>query len=165
VKRLVALALLVAVATGGWIWWKSDRRQIERALGRLERACEKDGAESPLSLVGRAGTLLEAFAPGLLVRAAPYAGTLTDARELVGVIERYRATASRIRITDDERQLDVGPNGTAEMTLLVRVSGERGSGPGREAFRARLYWVRTDGGWKIREVEVLEVLETTGLFF
>jgi hypothetical protein len=164
VKRVAVLLLVAVAAFGAWRWWSSDRRQIERTLAGLERACEKDGAESPLSMVGRARTILDAFAPGLLVRARPYAGTIQDGPGLVGVIERYRATASRVRIADSERQLDLG-DGTAEMTLLVRVSGERGSGPGREAFRARLFWVRTDAGWKIREVEVLEVLETTGLFF
>jgi hypothetical protein len=164
-KRLVALALIVAVAAAVWTWWRSDRRRIERGLDRLERACEKDGPESPLSLVGRARTLLDSFAPGLLVRAAPYAGTISDERELVGVIERYRATANRIRVTDEERRLEVGSNGTAEMSLIFRVEGIRSGGPGREGFRARLFWVRTDEGWKIREIEVLEVLETTGLFF
>jgi hypothetical protein len=164
-KRLVAFALVVAVAAGAWNWWRSDRRRIERALDRLERACEKDGPESPLSLVGRARTLLDSFAPGLLVRAAPYAGTISDGRELVGLIERYRSTASRVRIADEERRLEVGSNGTAEMGLIVRVDGVRAGGPGREAFRARLFWVRTDDGWKIREIEVLEVLQTTGLFF
>jgi len=164
-KRLLAVALVVAAAAAAWSWWRSDRRQIERGLDRLERACEKDGPESPLSLMGRASTLLDSFAPGLLVRAAPYAGTISDGRELVGVVERYRATASRIRVTDEERQLEIGSNGTAEMSLTFRVEGVRGGGPGREAFRARLFWVRTDDGWKIREIEVLEVLATSGLFF
>jgi hypothetical protein len=164
-KRLLAVALTVAVAAAAWAWWRSDRRRIERTFDRLERACEKDGPESPLSRLGRAQTLLDSFAPGLLVRAAPYAGTISDGRELVGVIERYRATSSRIRIADEERHLEIAPNGTAEMSLVFRVAGERGGGPGREGFRARLFWVRTEGGWKIRELEVLEVLETTGLFF
>ena len=164
-KRLVALALIAAVAAAGWAWWHSDRRRIDRALGRLERACEKDAPESPLALVVRAGTLLDSFAPGLLVRAAPYGGTITDGRELVGLIERYRATASRIRISDEARRLEIGSNGKAEMSLVFRVDAVRSGGPGREAFRARLFWVRTDEGWRIREIEVIEVLQTTGLFF
>lgn len=163
-RRLLAVALIAAVAAAVWAWWNSDRRQIEHALDRLERACEKDGPESPLSLVGRARTLLDSFAPGLLVRAAPYAGTIADGREMVGVIERYRATASRVRIADQERHLEIGSDGTAEMSLVFRVDGVRGGGPGREEFRARLFWVRTDDGWKIREVEILEVLQASGLF-
>lgn len=164
-RRLLAIALFAAVAVAGWLWWTSDRHRIERALDRLERACEKDGPESPLAMVGRAGTLLEAFAPGLLVRAAPYGGTVSDPRELVALIERYRATASRIRVSDRERRLEIGANGTAEMSLLFQVDGVRSGGPGREGFRARLFWVRTEAGWKIREIEVLEVLESSGLFF
>lgn len=164
-KRLVALLVLAAVAVAGWLWWTSDARRIGRRLDALVEACEKSGPESPLVLLTRTQTLLDAFAPGLLVRAEPYGGAVGDGRELAALIQRYRATASRIEITASGRELVFGPNRTAEMAVLFRIAGDAGGGPGNEAFSARLFWVEDDGTWRIREVEVIERLESSGLFF
>ena len=163
-KRIIAVVGVLAVAVSGWLWWRSDERRIGRALERLERACEKEGPEGALSLLGRTQTILDAFAPGFRVSARPYEGTLTDARELAGVIHRYRALSDRIRVRDAERRIEVQPNGTAEMSALFAVDGSGDGRKGRESFRAQLYWVEVDGDWKIREVEVVEVVERSGLF-
>jgi hypothetical protein len=165
VIRLIAVLGVLAAAVAAWSWWGSDARRIGRALDRVERACEKDGPDGALELVADSHVLLDAFAPGLLVTARPYEGSIRDARELVGVIQRYRATADRIRISDGERTLDLGPGGTAEMSVVFVVEGDRRGSPGRERFRARLFWVEIEGEWKIREVEVLEVLDRSGSIF
>jgi len=164
-KRWIAVAAALLAALGAWRWWPSDRRQIERRLDELVAACEKSGPDSPLSLLGRTQTILDSFAAGLLVQAGPYGGSFRDARELAGFIHRYRATSSRVEIAVTESELVVRPNRTAEMSAVFRVSGERGGGPGRESFRAQLFWVDEEGDWKIREVEVVERLERSGLFF
>lgn len=164
-KRLAsALAVLLAALAAG-AWWSSDRRQIERRLDALVEACEKAGPDSPLSLLGRTQTILDSFAPGMLVQAAPYGGSFRDARELAGLIHRYRASSSRVEIAVTERDLVVRPNGTAEMSAVFRIAGERGGGPGQESFRARLFWVESDGTWKVREIEIVDRLDRSGLFF
>ena len=79
---------------------------------------------------------------------------------LAAIVLRYRESSTRIEIGDAERELAIdGARGTAETTALFVLSGDRGGGPGRERFRARLAWVRIDGDWKIQEFEILEVLE------
>lgn len=163
-RRVVALGLLALVGLGTWLWWSSDRRRIERRLEGLLRACEKSGPESPLDLLGRTQTLLDAFAPGMLVRAEPYGGSFRDARELAGLIHRYRATADRVAIAATDRELEIGANGTAEMSVVFRVRGDAGGGPRGESFRARIFWVEDGGAWRIREVEVVERLASSGLF-
>lgn len=164
-KRLAALLVLAAAAVGGWLWWTSDSRRIHRRLDALVAACEKSGPESPIVLLATTQTLLDAFAPGIVVRAEPYGGGIRDGRELAGLIQRYRATARRIEIVAADRELAVGANRTAEMTARFEIAGEAGSGPGREAFSARLFWVEEDGAWRIRELEVVERLERSNLFF
>jgi hypothetical protein len=167
VNRLIAALGVLAVAVAclaGWSWWRSDARRIGRALDRLERACEKSGPDGALDLVSRTATIVDAFAPGMLVTARPYEGSIRDPRELAGVIHRYRAGAERVRISESERELAVGERDTAEMSVVFVVEGDRGGRPGRERFRARLFWVEIEGDWKIREVEVVEVLDPGGLF-
>lgn len=164
-KRLLALGVVALAAVVLWAWWSSDRRRIERRLDALVEACEKSGPDSPLALLGRTETILDAFAPGMLVRAEPYGGTIGDPRELARLIHGYRASAGRVQIAVTDRQLVVLPNRTAEMSGVFRVGGDRGGGPGIESFSARLFWVEDDGTWRIREVEVVERLERSGLFF
>lgn len=164
-KRLAVLLALGAVAVGGWLWWTSDARRIGRRLDALVAACEKSGPESPIVLLATTQTLLDAFDPAIVVRAEPYGGGVRDGRELAGLIQRYRATARRIEIVAADRELVLGANRTAEMSVRFEIAGEAGSGPGREAFVARLFWVEDDGAWKIRELEVVERLERSNLFF
>lgn len=164
-RRLLVVAGLVVVAVAAWRWYGGDRARIERRLDRLLRACEKSGPDSPLSMLERGRTLADSFAPGFVVAARPYEGSITDARELAGVVQRYRATARTVRVATSDRHLELGEGGTAEMSAVFSVSGDRGAGPGVERFRARLFWVRERGGWRIREFEIVEVLETSGLFF
>jgi hypothetical protein len=164
VKTLAALALLVVVAVAALFWQGSDRRRIEKALDRLERACEKDGPDSAMDLLGRNQTIVRSFAPGFLALAEPYGGTFTSAQELASAIHAYRASARKVRIGDSERRLDIG-DGTAEMELVFHVSGETGvGGSGGERFRAQLFWVEHEGDWKIREFRVVEIVEQGGLF-
>jgi len=153
------LAALLVAGIAAWLWWQSDRRQIERRLDGLERACEKSGDGGALSLLGRSQTILESFAPGFVVSARPYAGTISDGRELLGVIEGYRALSESVRIRHGDQSLDIRRNGTAEMTLVFAVDGRRGGSPAGTRFRARIFWVRGEKGWQIHDFEVTEVLE------
>lgn len=163
-KRWIAVFAVAGLALAAWLWLTSDRRRIERRLDALVAACEKSGPDSPLSLLGRTQTILESFAAGMLVRADPYGGSFRDARELAGLVHRYRASASRVEIAATDRDLLVRPNGTAELSVVFRIVGDRG-GPGTESFSARIFWVEEEGDWKIRELEVVERLERSGLFF
>lgn len=164
-RRVLVVAGLVVVALAAWRWYGGDRARIERRLDRLLRACEKSGPDSPLSLLERSRTLADSFAPGFVVSARPYEGSITDTRELAGVVQRYRSTARTVRVTTSESRLELEEGGTAEMSAVFAVRGDRGAGPGAERFRARLFWVREGGEWRIREFEIVEVIESSGLFF
>jgi hypothetical protein len=165
VKRLIALGAVALALVAGYLWLRSDQRRIFKALERLESACEKEGPDSPMSLLTRNQAIVGAFAPGFLAVAEPDQGSFTDAQELARAIHVYRASSKRIEVDDSERRLEIGRDGTAEMETLFRVAGESGSGPGVERFRARLFWVEHEGEWKIREFRVVEVVERGGLFF
>jgi len=158
--RLVALALLVLALVALLAWWTSDRRRLGARLAELEGLLEKSAPEDQLTAFGRTRRIVAAFAPGFVVSARPYEGTITDPQQLAGVVMSYRASSARIEIDDAERDLSIdGARGTAETTALFVLSGDRGNGPGRERFRARIAWVRLDGDWRVQEFEILEVLE------
>ncbi len=165
-RRVVVLAVLAAVIVGGWLWWGSDRRRIHARFDEVEQLFAKSGAESQLDAFARVRGIVGHFAPGFVVMARPYEETITDAQQLAGIVASYRGSSERITVTDAGRQLELRPeNATAELTTTVTVDGVRGGGPGRERFRVRVAWRKDEGAWRIQEFEILEVLDTSGLFF
>lgn len=165
-RRILALAVLAAVLAGGWLWWGSDRRRIHARFDHAEELFTKSGPESQLDAFARVRDIVGLFAPGFVVMARPYEGTISDAQQLAGIVAAYRASAERIEVTDSGRELELRPeNGTAELVTTVTVDGIRGGGPGRERFRVRVAWREDEGTWSIQELEILQVLDSSGLFF
>jgi hypothetical protein len=164
VKRLLLLLLIAGLALWGWRWWRSDERRILARWHSAQELFEKSGPEDQLTAFGRVRSITELFAPGFVVSARPYEETLAGTQELAAVVHRYRDGAKTIEVADGERDLELFDNATALLTATVRVAGERGSGPGRERFRVRVAWREDEGVWRISELEILEVLEDSGLF-
>lgn len=165
-RRAIALAALLAGLVGGWLWSGSDRRRVNARFDEAISLFEKSGAESQLDAFARVRGIVGLFGPGFVAMARPYEGTITDAQQLAGIVASYRSSAERISIGDSGREVVLrSDNATAELTTTVTVDGERGGGPGRERFRLRVAWRKDDGEWRIQELEILEVLDTTGLFF
>jgi len=164
-RRIVALVAVGLALVVAWRLWPSDERRIARALERLEGACGKSGPDGPLALLDKTETIIQAFAPGFLVAAEPYEGTITDARRLAGLVHQYRASVDRVVVRDSERSIEVGSRGTAEMSVRFLIDAMRGGSPSRESFRARIFWVEVEGRWKIRELRITERIDRPGLFF
>jgi hypothetical protein len=166
VRRWVVLVLVAAVAAAAFVWWRSDRRRLVARWTEAQELIEKSGPEGQLDAFARVRGVVGLFAPGFVVFARPYEGTISDAQQLAAILHAYRDSAERIEISDSERRIELHPErGTADLEATVDVIGLRGGSPGRERFRVRVAW-REDGGvWRIQELEIVEVLETTGFFF
>ncbi|MFN7940520.1 MAG: hypothetical protein U0X73_02905 [Thermoanaerobaculia bacterium] len=163
--RLLAVALAALVVFLAWRWWGSEERRLWSRLGELESAFAKSGEERQLAAAARTKSVVDLFAPGFSISAAPYEGRIEDREQLAGIVYRYRQGATRIAVSDGERELEIRANGSAEMRCVITVRGDGASGPGVERFRVRFAW-RLDGGvWRISEVEILERLESSGLGF
>lgn len=155
----VAVALLLALR-----WYRSDERRIRKAFDDLLAAVEKSGEESPLDRLGHARSFSKLFAASFVITAKPYEGTITDRQQLMAIVDGYRTNAESVRARGVDRELTVRGNGTADLYAVIEIDGAYGSGPGRERFRARFSWVKEDGDWRISEAEILERLESSGLF-
>ena len=162
--RAAALVVLVAVAFAGWRWWRSDERRLRLAFDELLSAVEKKDEESSFDRLGHARSFARLFAQQFVVSAKPYAGTLSDRQELMGVLDGYRSNARTVSATSSDLEITLRDNGTADLYAVIELNGAYGSGPGRERFRLRLAWVKEDGEWRISEGEILERLESSGLF-
>jgi hypothetical protein len=160
---LAALAAAVVVAVG--LWWTGDRRRILAQFEALQGAIEKSRGEGTLDRVAHARAVSELFADGFVILAAPYEGTIEDRQQLMAIVDRYRASAEAIAVSDSEVEVTLRENATADLTAVVEAVGSRPGGPGRERVRLRIAWREDAGEWRIQELEVLEVLDNSGLFF
>jgi hypothetical protein len=160
VRRLLAASALAVLVFIAWSWWQSPQRRLYRRLDALLAQLEKDGEESRLAAAATARGVLDYFAPGFVVRAAPYEGTLTDSQQLMGAVMRFRDGAGRISATAGEREtlLQESPR-TAAMTFVVTVVMDAGRGPSQERWRVRSLWLEDGGEWRLSELELAERLE------
>ena len=163
--RFLVLLFAVVGLLAAYRWWTSDRRQILAAFEEMQEAVEKSGEEGALDRLAHARAVGERFADGFIISAQPYEGEITERQQLMAVVDRYRSSASTIRVDDSEVELTLRENATADLTAVVEAVGIRPGGPGRERFRIRVAWRRDDGVWRIQELEILEVLDSSGLFF
>jgi hypothetical protein len=163
-RLLVSVALLAAIAAVA-LWWTSDRRRVLAQFEALQSAIEKSGGEGTLDRVSHARAVSELFADGFVILAEPYEGTIEDRQQLMAIVDRYRESAQTIAVSDSEVEVELRPNDTADLRAVVEAVGMRPGGPGRERLRLRIAWRQDEGTWRIQELEVLEVLDTSGLFF
>ncbi len=163
--RLVALLALAAILGGLFFWWRSDRRRIVVQFEELQSALAKSGSEGTLDRLAHAREIAALFADGFVILAQPYEGTIEDRQQLMAIVDRYRESAETISVSDSEVEVTLRPNATADMTAVVEAVGLRPGGPGRERLRIRVAWREDSGVWRIQELEVLEVLDSSGLFF
>lgn len=163
--RLLAVAALAVILVALVFWWTSDRRRILAQFEALQGAIEKHSSEGALDRLAHARDVSQLFADGFVILAQPYEGTIADRQQLMGVVDRYRGSAETIAVSDSEVEVTLRENATADLTAVVEAVGMRPGGPGRERLRLRIAWRKDDGVWRIQELEVLAVLETSGLFF
>ncbi len=165
--RAYLLYAVLALAVGIWLYnsWSSDRRRIERQLDGFRSLIEKEGEESALTAANKARQVGELLTRDFALHLEPYAGVVTDRRELVRVILGYRTRASRIGL--DFRDRDLALDETlkiGDMALVAALGGVADGQRYREGYRLRLRFVPEDGEWRIQRVDLLEVLESPGLF-
>jgi hypothetical protein len=164
-RTVVAVVLLLAAGLAAWRHFTSPQRQVLRRLGALADLLAKDGPENQLTAAATARGVAGFFAPGFFVRADPYEGELADPQQLMGAVMRLRGPAQRLDVAFSDRDVRLDEvSRTAVVGFVGTVSLDRGAGQGRESWRVRTLWVEDDGEWRIAELELLEQIETGGLF-
>lgn len=159
--RLLWLALAVGVAVWAWTAWASEEVRIHRRLAALVGAIERSPGEGDLVGAAKANKLASLFAQPFSVEVIPEGLSLDDRGRLQQVVWSYRSGRRRIGLDFRGRETTLGEGArAAETTATAVVSGEPGE---REGFRVRFSWVREDGDWRIRRLEVLERVDP-GLF-
>ncbi|MDX1630556.1 MAG: hypothetical protein R3234_01745 [Thermoanaerobaculia bacterium] len=157
----IVLALLVLALLGiGFQYFFSDRARLNRRLTELEELLSKEGPEEQIEAATNARAVTRMLAPGFVLVAAPYEGTITDPRQVFSGALRLRQAGSAVDVDFGSREIEIRPgSATGVAGFLARVTIDLGDRTGREGYRVRTVWTKEDGTWLLAEAEVLEVLE------
>lgn len=162
---LYAVVALVAVV---WLirYLTSEERRIHRQLAALQELIEKEGPESNLAQVDRARRLGDLLTEAFEIRVDPLGRSLSDRRQLGQLFVQYRAGPQRIELSFFDEELEIEAQlGVAVMELVALVAAHGGDRLQRERYRLRFAWSKEEGTWRIRQIEVLEILDAPpGLF-
>jgi hypothetical protein len=160
-SRWILPAVLLAGLVWIGLWWQGDERRLLAALQSLEESLCKEGAEADLESLARSRETLALFAPQFSLSAVPYEGGISTQRDLMAGLHRFRGSADDIDVVLAKEELELYDNGTAWLLFRATVKlNRRELAPrsGHEAYRVTSQWVEIDGDWRVREIEVLEVL-------
>ena len=166
--KLRWLYVVLAVAVAAWFFSQrgGDERRILRQLESLRETLEKPTGEGDLAGVQKARELGEFFTQSFEIRGEPL-GVLTDRQRMMQVALQYRRSVDSVGVGFSDRQLALtgeGPGRLGEMELVVTLTGRTGVDLRRESYRVFFLWGLESDEWKIRQIELLEVLEG-GPFF
>lgn len=161
------LYALLALAVAYWLvqGWNSDRRRIGRQLDELRELVEKTGPENDLAAANKARQVGDLLARDFELHLEPYGPVVTDRQRLMQVTLGYRRRAERIGLDFHDREFTVDPRlRVADLTTTATLTGRTAGSAYRELYRLRLGWVEEEGEWRIRRVELLEVLDGSASF-
>jgi hypothetical protein len=134
-----------------------DARAVRKSLNELIELVEKDGPVSKFEALGRSHKLPSYFAENARVEYFPSRRLPADSAAMRGAFLSVWGdieTAS-VRVLRHDVQIDDGKM-TAESQVLMRSSVMmNGADKMGDTLEYRIYWIKIEGDWRIREVIAL----------
>ena len=161
-KVTYLLYALLAAGVALWLFsrWDGDRRRIERQLTTLQELIENDDGESALSGASKARQIGDLLTRDFELLLEPFSSAISDRGRLAQATLAYRNRAQRVRLEFSDRELEIDDRlRVADMTVVAAVSGAADGRSFRESYRIAIRWAIEEGEWRMRSVELLEVLE------
>ena len=158
------LALILAAGVYLFGPWNDEERQLRRRLAEIKDLVVKEGPESDLDAANKARQLGHLFTRGFEIRLLPFDQVVTDRQRMMQVMLGYRRGSERVGVGFRDLEIELQAGGSAQMSVVAVVSGWTEGQVSREGYRFQLLWIREDSEWRIREAELVEVLDG-GLLF
>ena len=157
IKVMVLLTLVVVTAVILWVRRPDDTRAIRKQWTTLLDLVQKDSSPGLLGAATQAQELQSFFTTGAVVQIGGPYPLFVRRPELPGLYHQAWSHLDRIEVRSRGEDITVsGDEARLEVTLDYDLSlrGERQKG--LDAYR--LYWVREEDTWRIRQVERLDTV-------
>jgi hypothetical protein len=154
----------------------TDERQIDNVINQGCEFVTFSKSENPIELLGRAKSLLKLFTPDVVFRyerdelsAHQISKGMTQERKVIEIIGEKKllehiagglAQMRTIKTKASDRTIKVDNElGTANLTLTVEGQPKSASEKFYNAHEINLKFRKTDGDWKISEVQPVVVIQ------
>jgi hypothetical protein len=139
----------MAVAAGGWTWWRSPERRIQAMLDDVAAAFTHDEPATGLDALTAAATLQRHLAEDVRIE-PPGGAPITGRDAAVSAAARVRAVspARRVRFFDPEVQLDGASS--ARLAVTAEVTTRTSSGQDLvEVHQVAAALINQDDRWQV----------------
>ena len=162
-RPLVPLLVLGGVIFLGWKFWPAGEivHQLDRKMDELVRLASKTGQETNFVEIGVARDIQSYFAREVELVFGPPVGTVRDRQQIPPAILGARRMASQLDVSWSNRSAEVAADEqSVDYLVTISVAGDRSGETRRDRRRFLIHWIREDGDWVIRRVELQEVEES-----
>lgn len=148
-RRTALVALALAVAVAGYLYWSSDERQIRRLLDGVADAVSQHEGEDGVAGLAEVAGLTRYLAPDVAFEpGAPFA-PIQGAQDIVSTVGRLRAVMVAVDLTFTDVRIAVEGR-TASVRATARLGlRDRNGGESVETREAQIALAERDSGWVI----------------
>lgn len=148
-RRNAVIAVALAAAVAGYLYWSSDVRQIRRLLDGVAAAVSQHEGEGGITGLAEVAGLTRYLAPDVTFEpGAPFA-PITGAQEIVSTVGRLRAVMVTVDLTFTDVRIAVDGS-TASVRATARLGlRDRNGDESVETRDAQLALANRDAGWVI----------------
>ncbi len=165
-KKKLPLILVIIACSGGLAWWflrgnSPEKQVIDRFDSLAETVHKKSGETGPI-LALKSQRLPDYFDDKIeIIGQVPFLGGKHSAEELSQMIINLRMQAETASIKFYDMQVEFPAADQAKVQFKARASGRSkyDSGTRVEAREMAAILVKTDGKWRIKQFEVIKVIE------
>ena len=163
----VWIPILVLLGVGGYfgyhyLWLADDERIIHAKVDELAELASKEGEETVFVGVGQARRIANHFTEEFVLgMGRPFPDGTGTREDLMAAVTQARGGVDELRLRVSDRDLTVDASGeSAVMELTGRgLLSYQGHGRREDVRRFRVEWVKVDGDWLIRRVDLIDILE------
>ena len=148
-RRAVVIAVALAAALAGYLYWASDERQIRRLLDGVAAAVtQEEGAGGVVGLAEVAG-LTRYLAPDVTFEPGAPFRAIDGAQDIVSTVGRLRAVMATVELTFSDIQVAVNGDTASVRTTARLTLRDRGGAQSIETRDAQIALEERDTGWVI----------------
>lgn len=156
-RRTVVIALALAVALAGYLYWSSDERQIRRLLDGVAAAVSQHEGEGGITGLAEVAGLTRYLAPDVAFEpGAPFA-PIQGAQDIASTVGRLRAVMATVDLTFTDVHIAIDGS-TASVRATARLAlRDRNGDETVETRDAQIALGKRDSGWAVTTARATSV--------
>lgn len=150
--------VLVAIAWGGYVFWASDERRVQRRISALASVLN-DTSSGALGMASRTAQLSTYLTDDVTFDPGRGAGVIHGRERLLALASRVPSDAGEFRIDFVDVTVAVsGETASSRLTATLTTRWDPSEAPTVDAREVDIQWRRVDD-WRIQRIALIDAIE------